>query len=259
MKKLFTLIVIIVFTALVSNAQLKYQSGVLSFNGPAVTGAATTWRGNTHVFTNGSGSGQFLIKPSSNNVSFGTETNQITIYQDGRLSYGGEANMGAATTWRGGTHVFTNGAYAGEFRIKPGTTGAKIGSTSGALHIMDNSNKYQSIYSGRVYVEQSASVAYYGTISQATAKISQLNPVSIIPGSQIITTLGISVQPVFGNPAGFVPSELEQVIPYSVVTTDEGKKLIDYTEIIPYIVKAMQEQQAYIQTLEQRIQILESR
>ncbi len=118
MKKLFILIGITIFAATAANAQLKYQNGVLSFGGTAVSGAATTWRGGSHVFTNGSSSGEFWIKPSSNKMSFGTESNQIAISQDGVLSFDG-----TATTWKGSSHVFTDGSNTGAFLIKPGTTG----------------------------------------------------------------------------------------------------------------------------------------
>ncbi len=58
---------------------------------------------------------------------------------------------------------------------------------------------------------------------------------------------------------GFVSGELDQVIPYSVITTEDGKKLVDYNMLLPYVVAAMQVQQAYIETLERRIQIIERR
>ncbi len=94
-------------------------------------------------------------------------------------------------------------------------------------------------------------------MTQATAKIRQLRPVVKYSG---ITAFGSPIiGPAGSYSVGFVSGELDQVIPYSVITTEDGKKLVDYNMLLPYVVAAMQEQQAYIETLEQRIQILERR
>jgi hypothetical protein len=178
-------------------------------------------------------------------------------YQNGVLSYGGTAVSGAATTWFGSSHVFTSGITTGQFWIKPTANSTKIGSSSGVLRIERTNGSLQEIYSGRVYVEERTSSSH-GTISQASAKIGQLNPVLMLPGAGGGTLFGSPIQVISGFPAGFVASELGSVIPYSVVTTDDNKKLIDYAVIIPYLVAAMQEQNAYIATLEQRIQTLEN-
>ena len=56
---------------------------------------------------------------------------------------------------------------------------------------------------------------------------------------------------------GFIAQEVETVIPGLVHTDDKGMKSIDYIKIVPVLVKAMQEQQAKIDSLEKRLDALE--
>jgi hypothetical protein len=58
---------------------------------------------------------------------------------------------------------------------------------------------------------------------------------------------------------GFVAQEVERVIPELVNTNEDGYKGIYSTEMIPYLVKAMQEQQEMIEKLQQEIDALEIR
>ncbi|MDP3461390.1 MAG: tail fiber domain-containing protein, partial [Bacteroidales bacterium] len=56
---------------------------------------------------------------------------------------------------------------------------------------------------------------------------------------------------------GFIAQEVEEVIPELVNTNDDGTKGIYSLEMIPYLVKALQEQQIVIEQLKIRIQHLE--
>ncbi len=57
---------------------------------------------------------------------------------------------------------------------------------------------------------------------------------------------------------GFIAQEVEEVIPELVATNEEGNKGIYTTEMIPYMVKAMQEQQEMIEELQkQNIKLIE--
>jgi hypothetical protein len=57
---------------------------------------------------------------------------------------------------------------------------------------------------------------------------------------------------------GFIAQEVEEVIPELVNTNDDGTKGIYSLEMIPYLVKALQEQQILIEDLKNRIQHLEN-
>jgi predicted RNase H-like nuclease (RuvC/YqgF family) len=52
---------------------------------------------------------------------------------------------------------------------------------------------------------------------------------------------------------GFVAQEVEEVLPELVRQDSQGKKILDYDEIIPYLVRAIQEQQMEIEELKEKI------
>ena len=58
---------------------------------------------------------------------------------------------------------------------------------------------------------------------------------------------------------GFIAQDIENVIPESIITNWDSQLIFRQEKIIPILVKAIQEQQALIKTLEQRILILENK
>jgi hypothetical protein len=62
-----------------------------------------------------------------------------------------------------------------------------------------------------------------------------------------------------GQQIGFMAEDVEKVIPSAVITedNDEKTKWMKYSEIIPVLTKAIQEQQAEINILEQTVKRLE--
>lgn len=80
-------------------------------------------------------------------------------------------------------------------------------------------------------------------------KVLNLNPVSynwINPGLEPRTTEnGTQLKDI-----GFLAQDVETIIPEAVITDDEGKKLINYTAVIPYLVEAIKDLQSQIERLE---------
>lgn len=58
---------------------------------------------------------------------------------------------------------------------------------------------------------------------------------------------------------GFIAQEMTEIFPDIVTTRDDGTHGIRYTELIPVLVKAIQEQQAQIEELQKKIGSLESK
>jgi hypothetical protein len=58
---------------------------------------------------------------------------------------------------------------------------------------------------------------------------------------------------------GFIAQDIESIIPESVITNWDSELIFRQEKIIPVLVKAIQEQQALIKALEQRILILENK
>lgn len=85
--------------------------------------------------------------------------------------------------------------------------------------------------------------------------ISQLRPVTYnFKGNEARTanlTSGISYNRYTGNNAeiGLLAQEIEEVLPNLVFTDDEGRKLVDYTAIIPILIDAVKSLQQEVEAL----------
>lgn len=86
-------------------------------------------------------------------------------------------------------------------------------------------------------------------LSDGLYKVLNLNPVSynwINPGvEKRVTEEGTPLKDI-----GFLAQDMETIIPEAVMTDDEGKKLINYTAVIPYLVEAIKDLQNQIEQLE---------
>lgn len=56
-----------------------------------------------------------------------------------------------------------------------------------------------------------------------------------------------------GNEYGLLAQEVEKVFPNLVVTDNEGKKLINYTELIPVLINAVQQLSSEVEELKGKI------
>lgn len=72
--------------------------------------------------------------------------------------------------------------------------------------------------------------------------------------SQVLPALSLGDEPQIG----FIAQEVEQVCPELVTTAHNGYKMVDYAELTPLLVEAIKEQQAIINSLEQRVSALEA-
>lgn len=61
-----------------------------------------------------------------------------------------------------------------------------------------------------------------------------------------------------GGHSGFVAQDLEKVLPHLVATDKDGDKSVNYTELIPYLVEAMKEQNAIIKNQQSQIDELKN-
>lgn len=56
-----------------------------------------------------------------------------------------------------------------------------------------------------------------------------------------------------GLHSGFIAQELEKVLPHLVITGEDGRKAVNYIEIIPYLVEAIKDQQQQINDLKSQL------
>ncbi len=86
------------------------------------------------------------------------------------------------------------------------------------------------------------------TVSNATAIIKRMRGVSF---QWLASAIGDSSM--YGTHYGFIAQEMDTVLPNVVHASYDGLKSISYTEIIPYLVKAIQEQSEKIDSLTNQI------
>ena len=90
------------------------------------------------------------------------------------------------------------------------------------------------------------------TITNGYSIINQLRPVSYNWKSTVINDNGMQ-----GIHYGFIAQEVEQVLPHAVRTKANGTKIMSYDAIIPYLVKAVQEERAITTSLAAQLNTLQ--
>jgi hypothetical protein len=116
------------------------------------------------------------------------------------------------------------------------------------------------VYSNSNYILCDAPNASAYSIGNATSKILQLRPVQwrvTLPGGGGGIVIGPFALTTDTYPnKGFRTEELKSAFPGSISTGDNGETYMNYNAIIPYLVAAIQEQNARIVTLEAEVAAL---
>jgi hypothetical protein len=128
-------------------------------------------------------------------------------------------------------HVVGNGRF---------TAVGTASSNNSALYVTDGG--VLSTNSSDVNKKHNIRVLPYGLNT-----INQLNPVAFDWNENDITDIG------------FIAQDIESIIPESVITNWDSQLIFRQEKIVPILVKAIQEQQALIKALEQRIINLENK
>lgn len=110
-----------------------------------------------------------------------------------------------------------------------------------------------SIYMGGQLVNASDSSLKHNisSITNALGKVNRLRGVTFEWNSTEDTLM-------YGVHAGFIAQEVDTVIPQLVHTAPNGIKSIAYTEMIPYLVKAIQEQEHIIDSMNTQLNAMQS-
>jgi hypothetical protein len=155
----------------------------------------------------------------------------------------------------GTTSSFTSGLVC----IDGGTSyiaiATKVGTTSGAYHLIFN-NPNGSVGS----IATSGSSTAYNTSSDYRLKqnLKDYNGLDLVSA---IKTYDYEWKSDNTRAYGVMAHELSEVIPYAVYGEKDGKEMqgVDYSKLVPILVKAIQEQQAQIEELSNKIVALESK
>ncbi len=205
-------------------------------------------------------------------TSFGASA-QIK-YQNGKLQFNVPSNLDyirpdASTRWYGAEHIFMgspNGAY---FSIDHNTYDERDPSMAtlvvlryngmGVLLWDDATHNFGNLLAGGIGTLSDARLKTdIRTISGATNTLLKLKPVTYRFTSQVKSQLN-RIAGADGRDTGFLAQEVAQVLPNSVMTDGNGNMFINYSSIIPLLVKTVQEQNVRIDALEKRIANLENK
>jgi hypothetical protein len=140
-------------------------------------------------------------------------------------------------------------AHVGTDRIFTVGNGTTPAARSSALIILKNGNSF---FGGSVdatafnVVSDRRFKTNISALETPLAKIMQLRGVSYTWKQDEFPTRNFKD----GKDFGFIAQEIEEVIPEVVVTDAEGYKRVNYTNLIPFLTAALQEQQTQIEALQ---------
>ncbi len=190
------------------------------------------------VYAWGSSSGYYGVYGVNNN------SNSAGVRGDGGATgvYGYSINTGVYG--QGGTYgVWGSGSYAGIY----GQGGTYAGIFNGNVDV------YGTV---RYYAAQQISDIKFKKdiqpIQPALNKISSLQSVSFNWKKEEFPDKKLPD----GKHYGLIAQEVEKVIPELVQTNAEGEKSISYTELIPFLIEAVKEQQNQINSLKSEVELL---
>jgi hypothetical protein len=205
---------------------------------------------------------------TTGNVSFGN-IGTTGLVSAGSLTVTGTTNLGAVG------NVTITGGTSGQF-LKTDGSGA-LAWANGAV-ITDNTTTNASYYvtftdasSGslanvgvsttKLYFNPSTGQLNATDFNSLSDKVTKTNIKQLENTSNIISLLtGVSFDWVDGTGSsyGFIAQDIEPVLPHAVSTNSEGKKSVNYSAVIPFLVETIKEQKQEIEALKASTRSLET-
>ncbi|MCD4731496.1 MAG: tail fiber domain-containing protein [Bacteroidales bacterium] len=217
----------------------------------------------------------FCADQTSGNVGIGTTTPEATLHVDDRIRvgifpYGELIREGSGAGFKINTH--SGGGWADMHFQTNGTTkmflesagAVGIGTTSPTQKLdVNGGGRFRNLSTGSV-----ANAVYQtsdGTLITGSSDIRLKENIKPLQGSldKVRQLQGVSFtwkqDPGIGKSIGFIAQDFQKVVPELAFTNQvDGYKGINYAEISALLVEAIKEQQWIIETLEERIEILEN-
>ena len=214
----------------------------------------------------------------------GASATDMAVLSGNNLLFGANGAEKARIDTNGNLLVgTTTSAYTNQFTVASGTGNGKFvmalynndtTQPRGLFYQAANTNGDYAIYFGvsgtaKFYVNGSGNVYGTGAYNQISDASLKTNVQPLETGLAEVLNLQPRrfdwIDGSKSNVAGFIAQEVEQVIPDLVVDWKKGAeseeiyKAVSVTDLIPTLVKAIQEQQAIIETLTTRITALEAK
>lgn len=211
----------------------QVKDGGLSLNSLAVFGN-TILSGTTNYLNFGTtaGSGGYGIRNSSGTLEFKNSGGSWESLQTIINNY-----ISLATVWA------TSGSNA--YRSS-GSVGIGTASPSQTLHVVGNVLASAFLYSSDARLKHDVRV-----LDGSLSTLMRLSPARFVWNEETAQA---------GKPdIGFIAQEVRDVVPEAVVEDAQGMLSVDYARLIPYLVGAIQEQQAEIDALRSELEALRVR
>lgn len=176
-------------------------------------------------------------------VGFSTADAQIRYRADGMLTYGNTEPFRFYdwTLNARGLYLKTKGSNFLQFDVTPGNPRI-AGHGDQVVFFNTQSSRFNSIQVEHVYNYSDARAkSNIRSLSTGLDIVSRLRPVSYNFKSSGSSLRSVSSNPYTGSnrEIGLLAQEVEQILPSLVYTDDEGRKLIDYTALIPVLIDAV--------------------
>jgi Chaperone of endosialidase len=219
-----------------------------------------------------------------NNAASGTAGGAVTLTRLLTIANTGAADMSAAsvTTLTLRNNLLNGGSSSGITGLMMGDAGSSINILERVKQTVNTARTY--IYSEQGYNVQAVGAFFYNTIAYQGNNSTAWGTTSDIRIKQNIRPLNSALEKIIAlTPVhfeyknkpnkiktGFIAQEFETVLPGHVHEITPGDEYKDYVEkgemikaidpdLVPYLVKAIQEQQTQIQALLARIETLENK
>lgn len=266
-------------TAMGTGTTAQAQNSLVIGRYNIISGTTTSWVETDPLFVIGNGSGD------------GNRSNAMTVLKNGNVGIG-TTNPGRRLTVNGDMEIGTGPSSYRNFRIGGGnSSGFLYGAFNGlgdGIHIgynyyHDNTNhiiphtagKTSRIHMGYgiIQVLTSSTINVAPTagvfIKDGATSWSSISDMRLKTNVKTLTNVlenishirGVTFNWKEGNQdeqIGFIAQEIEKVFPQVISKNEDDHLAIRYTELIPVLLQAIKEQQKQIETLEERIKILEN-
>lgn len=185
----------------------------------------------------------------------------ISSYAQLKIDAYGKLSLGAITptssykaAYEGWGHFYNyNGGCS--MKLVLGASDPRIAGSRGCIVFYDgDKGAFQDIQVRNVYNNSdSRAKTNIAKLNNATQTILRLNPktYSYVSNQKNFKSTNREI--------GFLAQEVEAVLPEVVMTDDEGNKLINYTALIPILTSSIQELNAKIANLENKINALQNK
>ena len=210
-----------------------------------ITSAVATTGVSTIAMSNG-------MTAANGFIGFLTSYNRSSSISDKRLTLegymtGSNADAGAVTRYiNNGTSLVNTEHSTSSYKsfATSVSIGTSITTPSEALHVTGNI-----LASGTITPSDRRYKLNIKSIPNALLLINQLKPSTYEYNLKLFPKKGFNT----GNQFGLIAQDVEAVIPELVKTYEDGYKAVNYTELIPILIKGVQEQQKQIEELKEEI------